>query len=281
MAPFADAEHATVDGIEVAYRRAGSGPPLVLLHGIPTSSRLWDLVAPDLVSDYDVIAPDMVGFGESEKPLDRDVSISAQAGYLAELLDVLGLDSVVLVGHDIGGGAAQVFAVEHGGRLDGLCLIDSVSFDSWPIAPMKALRAAAPVATQIPAGWVAQALGAALRREVENPAAYDSVSASLSAWDADAAALQAFFRNIDALDSSHTQAVAPLLGEITVPVHIVWGGGDHFQSPRYAARLSDAIPGSTIALLDSGHFAPWDKPERVAEEVRRLSRASAGPATDS
>jgi pimeloyl-ACP methyl ester carboxylesterase len=268
--PFAGVRRATVEGLEIAYRRAGSGRPVVLLHGIPTSSRLWDGVGADLAADHDVIAPDMVGFGESAKPLDRDVSITAQAGYLAALLEVLGLDRVTLVGHDIGGGAAQVFAVEHGERLDALGLVDAVCFDSWPVPEMKALRASAPLTSHLPPGWVTKALEAGLRREVRNEAAHESIAASLRAWDAGADSLAAFFRNADALDARHTEAVAPRLGEIAVPVHIVWGRHDRFQSPGYAERLRDAIPGATVELLDAGHFVPWERPAEVARQIRAL-----------
>ncbi len=270
MEPFADARRATVDGIEIAYRRAGSGPPVVLLHGIPTSSRLWDGVGADLAVDHDVIAPDMVGFGESAKPLDRDVSITAQAGYLAGLLDALGLDRIALVGHDIGGGAAQVFAVDHGERLAGLVLIDAVCFDSWPVPEMKAIRASAPLTSKLPPDWVTRALEVGLRREVANSEAHDSLAASLRAWDGDADALAAFFRNAEALDSRHTEAVAPRLGTIAVPTQIVWGANDRFQDPSYGERLRDAIPAAEYSTLDAGHFVPWEGPHEVAAEIRAL-----------
>jgi len=144
MAPFAPTEHVIVDGVEIAFRRAGAGQPLLLLHGIPTSSRLWDAVGAELSSEFDVIAPDLVGFGESAKPVDRDVSMAAQARLQPQLLDALGIGRVVLIGHDIGGAAAQRMAVDAAERVSALGLIDSVSFDSWPIFRMRALRATPP-----------------------------------------------------------------------------------------------------------------------------------------
>ena len=68
MPPFAPAQRVSVDGLELAYRRTGTGSPVLLLHGIPTSSRLWDAAGADLARELDVIAPDLVGFGESAKP---------------------------------------------------------------------------------------------------------------------------------------------------------------------------------------------------------------------
>src|SRR4051812_26114243 len=107
MSPFAESQRVAVDGVEIAVRRAGAGQPLLLVHGIPTSSRLWDGAGADLARDFDVVAPDMLGYGESAKPADRDVSMAAQASLVPPLLDSLGLDRVVVVGHDLGGAVAQ------------------------------------------------------------------------------------------------------------------------------------------------------------------------------
>lgn len=273
MTAFADTSTATVDGLEIAYRRAGSGEPIVLLHGIPTSSRLWDFAGADLANDFDVIAPDLVGFGESAKPLDRDVSVSAQADLLPGLLDALGLERATVVGHDIGGAVAQILAVRRPDRLARLGLADSVCFDSWPIPPMVALQRSAPLVAKLPPGWVAGALGAALKRDLPERA-HEPLDASLAAWDRGGDSLEAFFRNVQALDSSHTQAIASDLGGIEAPVHIVWGAADQFQKPEWAPRLRDAIPGATLRLVDCGHFVPWERPDELSAEIRALAARS-------
>src|SRR3954452_24889151 len=125
MSSFADTSKATVDGLEIAYRRACGRAAVVLLHGIPTSSRLWDFTGAELARDFDVIAPDLVGFGESAKPLDRDVSVSAQADLLPGLLDAVGVERATVVGHDIGGAVAQILAVRREPRLARLGLVNS------------------------------------------------------------------------------------------------------------------------------------------------------------
>jgi pimeloyl-ACP methyl ester carboxylesterase len=280
MPPFAPTEHATVDGVEIAFRRAGGGTPLVLLHGIPTSSRLWDAVGADLASDFDVIAPDLLGFGESAQPADRDVSMAAQALLAPRLLDALGLRSVVLVGHDIGGAVAQRMAVEAPERVAGLGLIDSVSFDSWPILRMRVLRAMAPpIARRWPRRWFRLFEGS-MRRYVPKGDPREALAASLAAWSADAASAEAFMRNARALDARITQEVAPRLAELRVPAHVVWGERDPFQKLHWAARLRDAIPDATLTTLPAGHFVPWELPREVAHEIRALAAraASAGSA---
>jgi pimeloyl-ACP methyl ester carboxylesterase len=245
----------------------------VLVHGFPTSSRLWDFTGAELARDFDVIAPDLVGFGESAKPLDRDVSVSAQADLLPGLLDALGVERATVVGHDIGGAVAQIFAVRQAPRLARLGLVDSVCFDSWPIAPMIAVQRSAPLVAKLPPGWVTGALGAALRRDLPERA-HEPVDASLAAWDRDRESLEALFRNVEALDSRHTQAIVSDLGRIAAPVHVVWGAGDQFLKTEWAPRLRDAIPGATLRLLDAGHFVPWERPEELAVEIRELAARS-------
>src|SRR5207249_3727418 len=125
---------------ELAYVDAGEGPPVVLLHGFPTSAYLWRREIPLLASRMRVVAPDLLGYGRSAKPKDTDLSITAQAGYVAELLDHLGIEKAAVVGHDIGGGVAQLLAFA--GRAAALVLMDAICFDVWPIEGVKMLQAA-------------------------------------------------------------------------------------------------------------------------------------------
>jgi 2-hydroxymuconate-semialdehyde hydrolase len=271
MPTFAAAERVTVDGVEIAVRRAGAGPAVLLLHGIPTSSRLWDGAGADLSADFDVVAPDMLGYGESAKPLDRDVSMAAQALLVPPLLDALGLERVVLVGHDLGGAVAQRVVLDAPDRVSGLVLIDSVSFDSWPIARMRMLRALTPPFTRRwPRAWFGW-FDRSMRRYVPKGEPREAFAAGLGAWSRDRESAEAWIRNTRAMDPRITAEIAPRLGEIAVPAHIVWGERDPFQRPRWATRLHEAIPGATLTLLDGGHFLPWDRPQEVAAEIRALA----------
>src|SRR5687768_18459463 len=92
-------------GHTVTYRRAGSGPAILLIHVITSSSRTWRNVIPGLAEDYDVIAPDLLGHGRSGKPR-GDYSLGAYASGLRDLLAVLDIDRVTVVGHSLGGGIA-------------------------------------------------------------------------------------------------------------------------------------------------------------------------------
>lgn len=127
-----------VDGVRLAYRDRGDGPLVVFVHGTPSYSYEWRNVVPDVESaGYRVVTFDLLGYGDSERPLERDTSVAGQAELLVKLLDQLGLDVVSLITHDIGGAIGQQIAVLHPTRVRRLMLIDTVSYDSWPSATWR------------------------------------------------------------------------------------------------------------------------------------------------
>ena len=128
---------ATVGAGEIAYVDEGDGRVVVLLHGFPTSSHLWRREIPLLASRMRVIAPDLLGYGQSEHPRGADLSMRAQAVAVRQLLQGLDVSEVAVVGHDLGGVVAQLLALEGGVRT--LVLLDSACFDVWPIEGVKML----------------------------------------------------------------------------------------------------------------------------------------------
>ena len=105
----------------------------IFFYGIPTNKFLWRNIIPSLSQTHRVIAPDLLNYGESDMPTDVDVSINAQCRIIIKLMDALGIASAHVVAHDIGGGVAQLMAVNAPEKVSKLVLIDSVCFDSWPI----------------------------------------------------------------------------------------------------------------------------------------------------
>jgi pimeloyl-ACP methyl ester carboxylesterase len=275
VTPFARVTRVPVYGTTIAVRRAGSGPPVVLLHGVPTSSRLWDGLAPELTDRFEVVAPDLLGYGESAKPLTRDVSVRAQAEIVVDLLDTLGLARAALVGHDVGGAVAQMVAVRHPDRVSALALVDSACFDSWPAPELIALRRAAAVAIRLPRRVVVAGLTRALIAQAPEPA-HEALAAGLEVFGRDRAALRALFHDLEALDGRETEEIVPALGRLSVPALVVWGAADTSQRPAYAPRLRDLIPGATLVLLDAGHFVPLQRPLELAAELAGLLERSAG-----
>jgi pimeloyl-ACP methyl ester carboxylesterase len=122
-----------LDGKSIYYRHSGEGYPVVLLHGIPTHSGLWDGVMPILEKSCSVYAFDLPGYGKSAGYDSRDLNIRSQARLLYKALEKLDLKKPVIAGHDMGGGIAQIMALSRPGELSGMVLLDSVCYDSWPI----------------------------------------------------------------------------------------------------------------------------------------------------
>lgn len=162
--PIGSTDLVDVDGRRVSVWSAGdTGPPVLLVHGIPTNSRLWEDVVPVVAQRARVLAVDMLGYGDSPAPEDQPVDLATQAAVLLGLIDTLGLDRVVVVGHDLGGGVAQILAVAASDRVAGLGVVDGVCYDGWPVPMVRAMKAAWPVLERLPAGVLGPALRPGLR----------------------------------------------------------------------------------------------------------------------
>src|SRR3954466_1619537 len=124
MARAFDAWQVELHGHRVIYRVAGSGPPVVLIHGMVNSSRHWEEVALRLADRYTVIAPDLIGHGDSAA-VRGDYSIGAHAASIRDLLAVIGIDRATIVGHSLGGGVAMQFFYQFPQRVERLALVSS------------------------------------------------------------------------------------------------------------------------------------------------------------
>jgi len=133
--PFAD-----VGGLKIFYRTGGKGEAVLLLHGITTYSFLWKDVTPLLEESFTFFALDLLGCGDSSRPGNEDYSLSAQADIVLGFMENVGVAGAHLVGHDIGGGIAQILAVRAPERFLSLTLVNSVGYDYWPVQPIVSMR---------------------------------------------------------------------------------------------------------------------------------------------
>jgi pimeloyl-ACP methyl ester carboxylesterase len=250
-------------GGELAYLELGDpeDPPIVLLHGFPTSSFLWRRFAPLFSPWMRVIVPDLLGCGDSEKPPGVDLGLVAQSRYVRELLGGLGVSTVAAVGHGFGGGVAQLLALEGGARA--MVLIDTIAFDAWPSS--AALEARARTSVTDPATveeHVSRFLAAGMRlpEHLEDGAREEY----LRPWRGPegAAAFSRFLRGLDGLGLA---GVEPRLERLEIPVLVLWGEEDPYLPPELAERLGDAMPTAAVALLPGcSHLLPEDAPETIA-----------------
>lgn len=259
-----------VDDIDMRWEEAGEGTPVVFIHGIPTCPRLWRHVVPQIASAR-CLAWEMVGYGASisvGKTL--DISVSRQAEYLVSWLKAIGLQSAVLVGHDLGGGVAQIAAVRHRQFVSGLVLMNAICYDSWPIPMVKITRAAGPLAENLPNAVFKVAFEQFISMGHDRPS---MIRESLEEhWqhyeEADGAA--AFVRQIESLDVRDTLAISNGLPELSIPARLVWGAADTFQKIGYGYRLAHDLKCPLNRIEDGKHFIPEDHPEKVAETINSL-----------
>lgn len=270
----------TIHGYRRAYRIAGSGPALLLIHGVGDNSTAWGPVHARLAQRFTVIAPDLLGHGESDKPR-ADYSLPAFANGMRDLLAALDIDRVTVVGHSFGGGVAMQFAYQYPQLVERIVLVSAggvakdVSF---------ALRLAA-----MPLGSEALAV---LRAPGAMPAirlfgrAVDTVLGSTK-FGRDAAdvvgllegfrdrrALSAFARTLRSVVDGRGQYVT-MLDRIhlvqPIPVQVIWGEDDLVIPVSHARTAHAAIPGSRLAIFEkSGHMPFRDHPERFVEVVERF-----------
>jgi pimeloyl-ACP methyl ester carboxylesterase len=262
-------------GDKVAYRDEGDGETLLLIHGMAGSSDSWRSVLPQLSKKYRVIAPDLLGHGQSDKPRYSDYSLGAFAVWLRDLLDELGVSQATLVGHSLGGGVAMQFVYQHPDYVKRLVLISSGGLGpdvglilrllSAPgaelvlpvVAPQFVLTAGNKVRS-----WLSAA-GLQSPRGAEIWSAYSSLS--------DPATRQSFLRTLRSVVDYRGQAVSAVskLGlREHLPIMAIWGERDDIIPVDHAHAAHEARPDVRLELLPNvGHFAHVEAPNDVVELI--------------
>jgi pimeloyl-ACP methyl ester carboxylesterase len=261
-----------VDGVRIACRHRGAGDPVVFLHGTPSHAYIWRKVVPAVEAQgYRVITYDLLGFGESERPVDRDTSVAGQAVLLEQLLDHFGVERFTLVAHDIGGAIAQIFGTEHPARLEALILLDTVSYDSWPSETWREIiRNHFDSYAAMPQDEFEAMLRRQLEMTVTDPAnmAGETLEAYLAPHRGAIGRASFFEHQVRHYDSTYTERLVDRLERLTMPVRILWGAEDRWQPTTYAERLASDIPDAELVIIpEAGHFVIEDAPERVTEQI--------------
>ena len=262
---------AETSGGELSYLDVGDGPAVVLLHGFPQSSLMWQDLAGLLAGRFRVIAPDLLGSGDSDKPSDSPLHLAAQSAYVQELLDRLDVDRVAAVGAAFGGGVAQRLARE--GRADALVLLNPVVDGYWPAEATRVLRGAPPeqmVPDVVPAVIrSAFDLGMGHRTRLTDARLEEYIRPFRGAEG-----MAAFFRWVSALDGTGLEDGATELGRLEIPVLILWGEEDPFQPVEAAERLNEWIATSSLGLLPGcGHFVLEDAIDTIGPMIYEYLRA--------
>lgn len=280
MAPI-PLQHVRLHGHEVGYRRAGQGPAVLLIHGIAGSSLAWRAVMPRLADRYTVVAPDLLGHGESAKPM-GDYSLGAHASGLRDLLAALGIDRVTVVGQSLGGGVAMQLAYQHPELIERLVLVSSGGLGrdvSWLLRALT-LPGAELVMPLIFPGFVRAGgeaterfltrVGVRLPHVAELWSAYSSLT--------EVGNRQAFVRTLRAVIDPGGQSVSAadrLYLADAVPTLIVWGSHDPIIPVSHAHAAHAAIASSRLEVFEGvGHFPHVEAPERFVSVVQEFLDAT-------
>lgn len=253
-------ETVTVNGIKLAYERRGQGTPLVLLHGFPLDHHLWDEVVPLLEDTFDMVIPDLRGFGESTT-VESSYTMDDYAADIAGLLDRLGIQKAAIVGHSMGGYVVLAFARLYPERVSGLGLVSSQVLADAPERKEGRYKSAADVSengigsvveTMTPKFTADERLQSYARASMErqSPAAYIG-------------ALKAMAERADS---------TPLLSSFNFPVVVIHGDADALIAIDRAREVKAAVPHAHVVEIGgAGHMPMMEAKEQTAAALKHLA----------
>ncbi|HEY5316489.1 MAG TPA: alpha/beta fold hydrolase [Solirubrobacteraceae bacterium] len=265
----------TLHGHRVSYLTGGEGPVLVLVHGIASGAQAWRDVLPSLARSFTVLAPDLLGHGESAKPR-GDYSLGAYASGIRDLMIALGHERATFIGHSLGGGVAMQLAYQFPERCERLALVSSGGLGREVHLLLRAaalpgseyvlplLVQPAFLRTGAAIGTFFDRLGVRPRPDVgEFARGYRSLG--------DVETRQAFIQTLRAVIEPGGQRVSArdrLYLAAEVPTLIVWGSRDRIIPARHGRRAHEEMPGSYfLEIPDAGHFPQLDRPRELVKAI--------------
>jgi pimeloyl-ACP methyl ester carboxylesterase len=270
--------HVETPSGRISYSSAGSGPAALFVHGVVLNKHLWRHQLVGLSDIRRCIAVDLLAPGDTEITPDQDVSVTANAKMLKEVLDALKINQVDLIGNDSGGGISQIFAALNPERVRTLTLTNCDTHDNWPPEAFK------PFVDMVKSGGLRDTLDAlladktiyrspgALGPAYERPeiATDEDIETYLRPIIRSEQRTRDLQRFIVAFDNSHTRVIEPQLRKLEAPTLIVWGTDDVYFPVKWAHWLAETIPGAKPPVELEG--ARLFFPEERAEEFNRLLR---------
>ena len=262
------------DAVKLAIQDSGKGKPIVLIHGLGASSFTWHKIAPELAKTNRVIAIDLKGFGQSDKPLDEHYSIFDQAKLVEDFLSRSGLRGVTLVGHSFGGGVALAVALNQmdaGNRqIEKLVLIDSVAYRQPLPFFFQVLRT--PIIGELgmslvpPEVQMTRALEIAYHRDEKVTA--ETVNHYASALHSEGGR-HALFHTINSLDPDKAEEFAQRYRSLTTPALLLWCEHDKIVPLKFGKRLATDLPDARIEVIEEcGHIPHEEQPEETLRAIQ-------------
>jgi len=252
-------EKANINGIQIAYTRKGSGKPLVLVHGYPLDHTIWDEVLPLLENEFDIILPDLRGFGQSDV-VESQYKIADMAADIAALLDQLGIEDAIIAGHSMGGYVSLAFVSAHPKHVAGLGLIASQASADPPERKQGRYDAAEEI-MKTGVQPVAESMSAKLTPDKRVQTYVRGLIAAQQPAGL-AGALKAMAERDDSIT---------ILSSFQFPVVLIHGKADELIPVQRAQEIKLAIPQATLMELSGiGHMPMMENPQATATALKKL-----------
>jgi len=251
-----------IGGLSTAYLDVGRGETIVALHGIPTSSALFEPLLPFL-TEYRVIAPDLLGQGGTESLTTGALGHAAYAEHLSEFLELVPPPTFHLLVHDLGGVLGLEWASDHSERVKSVVILSTTVTWSWRVSLI--------CAGNLLFGQTLLRYGmqTALKRGMALAPAL--VENWIQPWSR-----RRILRGVDHFASAHLRRLRSKLSCLRLPALVIWGEQDDIFPLAHAARIIKALPQARlVTLARCGHWSPLDAPEEVAQHMIEFLRSNA------
>lgn len=251
----------------INWMKVGAGRPIVLVHGTPYSSRIFEDIVSALAEQREVFLFDHLGYGQSEQRAGQDLSIAAQGRRFAQLLEHWGLDAPSVVATDIGGAIALRALLLEGAAFADLLLFDAVTGGDWERGLFALMLEHTEVFKALP-GYAHRALVAAhMRNATQRGFRPGVLEEMLEPW-LGTEGQAAYYRQYSQLRQADTADYEHLLSTISIPVRILWGRQDRILPPQYAEWIAARIHHAPLTWEENaGHLLAEDAPARLLAEI--------------
>ncbi|MEP5760374.1 MAG: alpha/beta hydrolase [Litoreibacter sp.] len=263
------------EGSAIKWGKMGAGPSLVLIHGTPFSSQVWRRILPHLIEHRTVYFYDLLGYGQSEKKADQDVSLGVQNRLLCALFKAWRLHRPDVVAHDFGGATALRGYFLDGLRFASLTIFDAVALAPWGSPFVQHVRQHETAFAGMPAYMHRALLSAYLQTGAHNTLPPETIEIYSAPWIG-AIGQPAFYRQISQMDQIHTDEVEPLYRLLDCPVRVLWGREDDWIPAAQGDALATLISSTSCTHIQgAGHLLQEDRPEAIVAAVLNQIQTSA------
>jgi pimeloyl-ACP methyl ester carboxylesterase len=264
------------NGTDIAWMKDGpeGAPPLLMVHGTPFSSQVWRRLAPWLRDRFQLIAFDLLGYGQSRADSVEDVSLGVQNAVLGAVINAAGVRNPHVLAHDFGGATALRAHLLDGVDFASLTLVDPVAIRPWGSPFVSHVARHREAFDGLPEYAHDALLGAYLDGAANTPMSPETRALYAEQWRGDAGK-RAFYRQIAQMDQAYTDPIETRLGDVRAPVQLLWGVQDAWIPLATGRRVAAALRVPLTQIEGAGHLVQEDAPEAILAALARFQPTAA------